>query len=196
LFPHLHVVVLDGAYVEDTDGALHFEATRAPTESDVAFVSRAVANRLGRYLKKHGFIDADELETPPSPPMRWYAGLLREPAGYADVDDAGALEARRVGAQRRSTGEAQGFSVHAEVTVAAHDAAGRERLCRYAARPPLADAQLSMSWARGPGGTETQVVACGGWVVGPVAIGGAAEGRFVAKASTPTRRGAHARAAG
>ena len=145
LFPHLHVVVLDGAYVEDTDGALHFEATRAPTESDMAFVSRAVAHRLGRYLKKHGFIDADDLETPSSPLMRWYAGLLREPAGYADVDDAGGVEGRRFGARRRSTGEAQGFSVHAEVTVAAHDAAGRERLCRYAARPPLADAQLSMT---------------------------------------------------
>ncbi len=25
LFPHLHVVVLDGAYVEDRDAALHFE---------------------------------------------------------------------------------------------------------------------------------------------------------------------------
>lgn len=47
LFPHLHVVVLDGAYVEDTDGALHFEATRAPTEADMALVSRAVAQRLG-----------------------------------------------------------------------------------------------------------------------------------------------------
>ena len=145
LFPHLHVVVLDGAYVEDTDGALQFEATRTPTESDMAFVSRAVAHRLGRYLKKHGFIDADDLETPSSPLMRWYAGLLREPAGYADVDDAGGVEGRRWGARRRSTGEAQGFSVHAEVTVAAHDAAGRERLCRYAARPPLAGAQLSMT---------------------------------------------------
>jgi hypothetical protein len=31
------------------------------------------------------------------------------------------------------------------VTVAADDAAGRERLCRCAARPPLADAQLSMT---------------------------------------------------
>ena len=145
LFPHLHVVVLDGAYVEDTDGALNFEATRGPTESDMAFVSRAVAHRLGRYLKKHGFIDADDLETPSSPLMRGYAGLLREPAGYADVDDAGGVEGRRFGARRRSTGEAQGFSVHAEVTVAAHDAAGRERLCRYAARPPLADAELSMT---------------------------------------------------
>jgi hypothetical protein len=63
------------------------------------------------------------------------------------------------GDARRSTpctGEAQGFSVHAEVTVAAGDADGRERLCRYAARPPLADAQLSMippstwSWPQAP----------------------------------------------
>lgn len=45
-------------------------------------------------MKKHGFIDADDLETPSSPPMRGYAGLLREPAGYADVDDAGGVEGR------------------------------------------------------------------------------------------------------
>ena len=36
------------------------------------------------------------------------------------------------------------FSLHAGVTVAAHDRAGRERLCRYAARPPLADAQITL----------------------------------------------------
>jgi len=49
LCPHLHVVVLDGAYVEDTDGALHFEATRAPTESDMAFVSTGRLATLGAW---------------------------------------------------------------------------------------------------------------------------------------------------
>ena len=32
------------------------------------------------------------------------------------------------------TAEYAGFNVHAGVTVAAHDRAGRERLCRYIAR--------------------------------------------------------------
>ena len=145
LFPHLHVVVLDGAYVEEPSGALRFERTQAPTESDMAFVSRAVAHGMGRYLRRHGFIDNDALAAPTSPLLRWYAGLLAEPAGYADVDDAGGVGPRPFGARRRSTGEAQGFSVHAEVTVAAGDTDGRERLCRYAARPPLADAQRSMT---------------------------------------------------
>jgi hypothetical protein len=57
-------------------------------------------------------------------------------------------EGRRFGARRGYTGEAQGFSVHAEVSVAAHDAAGRVRLSRYTARRPLADAQLSKTRTR------------------------------------------------
>lgn len=64
LFPHLHVVVLDGAYVEDASGVLRFESPRTPTESDMAFVSRAVAHGMGRYLRKHGFIDTDAVAAP------------------------------------------------------------------------------------------------------------------------------------
>ena len=37
---------------------------------------------------------------------------------------------------------ARGFSLHAATTVAAHDRAGLERLCRYVNRPPLAYGRL------------------------------------------------------
>lgn len=49
----------------------------------------------------------------------------------------------RKGTGRRSTGEVAGLSVHARVSVAAGDKAGRERLARYCARPPFAQSQLS-----------------------------------------------------
>jgi hypothetical protein len=48
----------------------------------------------------------------------------------------------------------ESFVVHAGVRMAAGDRKGREALCRYAARPPLAEAQLevqvSMFRMKGP----------------------------------------------
>jgi hypothetical protein len=62
----------------------------------MAFVSRAVAHGMGRSLLEHGFIDPDALAAPTSPLLRWYAGLLAEPARYAEVDDAGCVGPRPV----------------------------------------------------------------------------------------------------
>jgi hypothetical protein len=41
--------------------------------------------------------------------------------------------------------KADGFSLHAGVTVGATDTAERERLCRYLARPPVAHDRLSLT---------------------------------------------------
>ncbi len=66
---------------------------------------------------------------------------------------------------KRPSGDALGFSVHAHVHVAENDVEGQQRLCRYAARPPLADAQLSETndgriavKLRKPRGASTHIV--------------------------------------
>jgi phage baseplate assembly protein W len=81
--------------------------------------------------------------------------IHRDRAGFAVVDDDGYTDRVR-GMRAPSTGGAFGFSVHAHIFVPQGDTHGLwavgshpirdarcERLCRYAARPPLADAQLS-----------------------------------------------------
>jgi hypothetical protein len=59
---------------------------------------------------------------------------LRTLPGHDDDDHPGALLAK-----------ADGFSLHAGVTVGATDTAKRERLCRYLARPPVAHDRLSLT---------------------------------------------------
>ncbi|CAN0600160.1 unnamed protein product, partial [Laminaria digitata] len=43
-----------------------------------------------------------------------------------------------------SAAEYRGFSVHAGVAIAGHDAEGRERVVRYVSRPPFAEQQVQI----------------------------------------------------
>ncbi len=49
------------------------------------------------------------------------------------------------GVGRSQAAEAGGFNVHAQVAIPAWDREGRERLCRYAARPAPSLARLSVT---------------------------------------------------
>ena len=71
---------------------------------------------------------------PPAGPARKVAPIvLLAPSG-------GGVEPRRTG---RLTAELGGFSLHAATHVQAHDARGREAICRCILRPPLANDRLT-----------------------------------------------------
>jgi hypothetical protein len=144
LFPHLHVAVLDGVYTRASEEELpRFVPVRAPAEADMRAVANEVAHRFARLLERLGFLAGADDPPSPTPVDRWYADVLREPAGLAIVDENGSVQIDPPRFRTASTGEAHGFSVHARIHIRAGDKPGRERLLRYAARPPLADAQLS-----------------------------------------------------
>jgi hypothetical protein len=131
LHPHLHVIGLDGVFTQDGDDeAVVFHPGPEPTERDLLEVAKKVFERMGRFLDKEGLLSGDE---DPTPLDRWFLRGLGEPsmlAGTGRVDI------------KQSAAEYGGFSVHAGVTVPKGDKVARERLCRYAARPPLAEDQL------------------------------------------------------
>jgi len=144
LYPHLHVIVVDGVYTrESQEQSPRFVPGTAPHEADMCAVAERVAQRMARLLKRLGFVDETDERPEPTPLDRWYAGIHREPADLAVVGPSGNVAMRSQGIRAPSTGEAHGFSIHARVTTQKGDTAARERLVRYAARPPLADAQLS-----------------------------------------------------
>ena len=141
VFPHLHVIALDGVYApSDAQDLPRFIPTSAPSDNDTRDVADQVARRMARLVERLGLLDAAG-STDPTPLCRWYAGVHREPAGLARVEASGAIEVDPP--QPRLADSAHGFSVHARIHVQKGDQAGRERLLCYAARPPWADAQLS-----------------------------------------------------
>ncbi len=125
VFPHFHVLGLDGAYVEDDDGELHFHEDPGPSSEDLRALQDVVLRRFRRWLWRHGYLHEDQAPEPLDP---WFQSATRESAGWP----------RPVKPRSRRTG----FEVNASVRIGAQDRAGLFRLCRYAARPPLAEAQL------------------------------------------------------
>ena len=144
LFPHAHSLVFDGVFTKDGDARPSFHPLAAPTSEDVEAVASEVARKLAKRLEKLGLVNevSDEPEKA-TPLSRWCAAVQRERDGLAVVDEAGKVEPVQRRSTSRHTGEAHGFSVHAGVRVAALDREGRTRLCRYVARPPFAEVQLS-----------------------------------------------------
>jgi DNA invertase Pin-like site-specific DNA recombinase len=69
---HLHVLGLDGVYVEDEQGELAFHAVGAPSAAEVADIARRTARRLHRAFQKkgrpspwdddHAFVDSAETD--------------------------------------------------------------------------------------------------------------------------------------
>jgi hypothetical protein len=150
---HFHTLVLDG--VHDPGDGLRFRPLPPLSDGEVERVARAVAGGILRLLRRRGLdADADPEE---SDPLRRDEPLLAALAAasvssrialgpsagqrtlrfgdHVDVDDLPAPARRRCA----SVG---GISVHADVAVPARDRDRLERLCRYAARPPLAAERL------------------------------------------------------
>jgi hypothetical protein len=155
LNPHFHTLALDGVYARDAAGTLVFQALVAPSATDVAEVAADTHRRLVRVLARHGrsLEGIDEVED---------ALALEQPvlascyaASASDVQLLGDEPGQRTRKLARpvrltettSTGALAtvgGVNVHAKVVIDGRDRARLERLCRYIARPPLAQDRLEL----------------------------------------------------
>jgi catechol 2,3-dioxygenase-like lactoylglutathione lyase family enzyme len=127
VYPHLHVLVLDGGYAELEDGTLIFVEDTAPTPAELRAIEDRIEAKFSGWLKRHGFLDD---EGPEEQELDgWWTQAANEPSGVLAP----------VGSRRSSRWE-----VDARVRVAAKDRKGREQLCLYVARPPFAEAQLDV----------------------------------------------------
>jgi hypothetical protein len=61
---HVHVRVPDGVFVRGAAGAVTFFETPAPSRLDVAAVAERVEERMTRWLRRRGLIDARPAEEP------------------------------------------------------------------------------------------------------------------------------------
>ena len=147
--PHAHFVFSDAVFsaVEplhsaESGGAkavLSFR-TRAPTHADMQLVADRIEHRVVRLLARQrggeGEADDDSARLGRLADVKPVAD--RTASGARPMSPASPGRAKKPLAAR----SAGGFDVHAGVAIEAHARDGLERLLRYIARPPVAEARL------------------------------------------------------
>jgi hypothetical protein len=152
---HFHSLVLDGVYVRQTRGELHFCPLSSPTAEDVADVARSTYARLVRVCERHGR-DLTELDDVPDELGQDQPALAS--CYGASVSDRQLLgdepgqrtrklvhPVREVGSPDEALADVGGVNVHASPAIDGRDRRRLERLCRYIARPPLAQERLELA---------------------------------------------------
>ena len=153
---HFHTLVFDGVFSRTPAGGLTFHPAFPPRDAEVAQVLDTIRRRVRQLLRRRGLEPGDE-GTGPEDPLAEASPALAGIVG-ASVQGRVALGARagarvrRVGDGRTSSAgprgprqaHVEGFDLHANVWVGAHDRARLEQLCRYLLRPPLANDRLRL----------------------------------------------------
>jgi hypothetical protein len=145
---HFHVVVLDGVFARDAEGRVAFSAAPAPTPAELDAIVRRVQDRSRAWLKRRGLLDERPLEersneaSAPSAidacaAIAMQRGMVKTLSAETDDVDVGDADGDHARVDKTALAEREGFNLHAGVRIEAADDLGRERLCRYGARPPL-----------------------------------------------------------
>ena len=79
VYPHLHVLVLDGGYSEEDDGALEFRQDQGPSATERGALEDQVEVRFSGWLRRHGYLD-ETAEGRPDDPWWLASARVRVPA--------------------------------------------------------------------------------------------------------------------
>jgi hypothetical protein len=148
---HFHILLLDGLFVAQPDGAPRFRRTRRWRQGDVDGLVVRIAERCEAWLARQGFgADAegdDDSDSDPDDALP----LLQSASVAGRSAVRGQRKARRV---QKLGGRAfvlpplcascDGYSLHAGVVIGARDRAGLRQLVGYIARPPLAQGRVEV----------------------------------------------------
>ena len=148
LNPHIHVLFLDGVYVDGDEGP-EFIAAAKLGDDDVQQIVETTARRLIRLCTKRGLLDDSQIDTLADEEPVLAAITAASVRGFTATGERAGQRLRRV-LRDPATGvrtaplcfAARGFSLHAATRIAAEDRLGLEKLCRYVARPALAAGRL------------------------------------------------------
>jgi len=142
LNPHLHLVVLDGAWHED-GGELAWEALSHLRTSEVGEVLERVVRRMERHLRRSGLLRLDEDDDDPEGNLAASAVSGQAPPAVPQwLKGLAPLEPHALAYDKPRCASLDGFTLHADTRAGDQDAAGREALLRYVLRPPLAQERL------------------------------------------------------
>jgi len=146
---HFHSLAPDGVFSNDGGDTLTFHPLPPPSDDDVRAVATRTASRVLKKLTamENEFVDdPDEagalsaaLKDAVSPP------ILRRLSLMSRMQQAGDTPFEHPARGDQRCAMIQGYSVHANVAIKAHDRAGLEKLCRYGLRSPIALSRLSLT---------------------------------------------------
>jgi len=155
LNPHFHSLALDGVFVPAADGTVEFHRLPLLSNADVAELLHTIVVRQLALLERRGVID-----TTAEPALidgggeRDRALSALAAASVTGLAPAGPERRKRPPIALRAdtslrfssalSATQAGFSLHAATTAAADDDAGREALCKYVLRPPIAQDRLRL----------------------------------------------------
>ncbi len=125
---HFHTLVLDGVFIERTQGQLEFHAAMPPSDAAVTQVLAAISPILAQILSAsvQGRV------------------ALGQPAGTRVGRLGGAPPGLAASARGPRQAHLDGFDLHANVRVPPNDRAQLEHLCRYVLRPPLVQDRVEL----------------------------------------------------
>jgi hypothetical protein len=155
LDPHVHVMAMDGIYIENSKSEVMFLNVGPPSDAEVARIANRVHHSVMRLMKKRGIgpqgDSRDTLQLDEPLLAELYSASI---AGRVATGPRSGRPITRVGNEidpenarvKPGSGCAivEGFSVHAGVCVPAHDRLRLERLLRYASRGPISNERLSL----------------------------------------------------
>jgi hypothetical protein len=141
---HFHVVCLDGVFARDATSQAVFHPSPPPTRGDLEVIVKRVARRAHAWLVRRGLVEHEAAEETAEPSaldacaaLAMRRGSIRALRDDESAEAEGALPAEAPPAPHGAI-DYEGFNLEASVRIEAGDDMGRERLCRYGARPPLA----------------------------------------------------------
>ncbi|MBK7584468.1 MAG: transposase [Myxococcales bacterium] len=154
LNPHLHSLCLDGVYAESAGGELAFHPLPFLTNDDVGDLLQIARARILALLRRKGVLEDDTVTSDAALADREPALAELAAASVAGTLPAGPALRRRDPIKLRGGSELEhtkalcaaegGFSLHAATTAKAGDATGREALCKYILRPPIAQERVRL----------------------------------------------------
>jgi hypothetical protein len=164
LSPHFHTLFLDGVYSADHDGkGRMFHPAPAPSQEDIEQLVERASKRILRFLQRRAVITLvtapgdGEVTVVTDESMAEKDPLLAKLLAAAAAGSQPAVPASkrqpirivldpldRPVTKGALCGQTHGFNLQAATRVAANDKDGRERLCRYILRPPLANDRLTI----------------------------------------------------
>ena len=152
---HLHLLVPDGAYTFEHDKP-HFHRAPAPSPTELHELLNTLIARITRTLVRGGVL-IEEPEHPyldlelNSPLEQLSAAAVRYPFAVGPLAGRKTMTLRNPGAMvdeatssKPFTAARDGFSINAAVGCEARERGKLERVCRYMARPPIAEERLSV----------------------------------------------------
>jgi len=148
LHVHFHVVVIDGSFARDAAGRAILYPAPPPRHDELEAIARRVRQRVAAWLSRRDPANATSSDALAScAAIAMQRGTMRA-LQRVDGDDAAQTPPVERPPPTEDSVDYDGFNLNASVRIEADDDLGRERLCRYGARPALSLERLR----RLPGG--------------------------------------------